>query len=47
MNADLFFAIADHNFTVVGMDGGYIKPIVTTYIMIIPGQTMDVLLMAN
>ncbi|XP_048129881.1 laccase-14-like [Rhodamnia argentea] len=47
MNAELFFAIADHNLTVVGMDGGYVKPIVTTYIMISPGQTMDVLLTAN
>ncbi|KAF8025059.1 hypothetical protein BT93_F2035 [Corymbia citriodora subsp. variegata] len=47
MNAELFFSIADHNLTVVGMDGGYIKPIVTTYIMISPGQTMDVLLTAN
>ncbi|OWM87859.1 hypothetical protein CDL15_Pgr019443 [Punica granatum] len=42
-----FFAIADHNLTIVGLDAAYIKPIVTSYIMISPGQTMDVLLTAN
>lgn len=29
------------------MDGAYVKPIVTDYIMISPGQTMDVLLTAD
>ncbi|GLT69261.1 hypothetical protein SLA2020_414240 [Shorea laevis] len=47
MNAELFFAISGHNLTVVGMDAHYIKPISTGYIMISPGQTMDVLLTAN
>ncbi|KAF7127778.1 hypothetical protein RHSIM_Rhsim11G0091700 [Rhododendron simsii] len=47
MNEEMFFAIAQHNFTVVGMDGAYIKPIETDYIMITPGQTMDILLTAN
>jgi laccase len=47
MNAELFFAVAEHNLTVVGMDAHYIKPISTEYIMISPGQTMDVLLTAN
>ncbi|KAG7942865.1 hypothetical protein I3843_15G008300 [Carya illinoinensis] len=47
MNAEVFFAVAQHNFTVVGMDGHYIKPIATDYIMISPGQTMDILLTAN
>ncbi|KAM5584223.1 hypothetical protein ABKV19_003865 [Rosa sericea] len=47
MNAELYFAIAEHSFTVVGIDGSYVKPIVTDYIMICPGQTMDVLLLAN
>ncbi|CAL9020629.1 unnamed protein product [Prunus brigantina] len=46
-NVDMFFAIADHNLTVVGADGAYVKPIVTTYIMITPGQTMDVLVTAK
>ncbi|KAI8531612.1 hypothetical protein RHMOL_Rhmol11G0149900 [Rhododendron molle] len=47
MNEEVFFAVAQHNFTVVGMDGAYIKPIETDYIFITPGQTMDILLTAN
>lgn len=47
MNAELYFAIAEHSLAVVGMDGSYIKPIITDYIMISPGQTMDVLVTAN
>ncbi|XP_044510534.1 laccase-14-like isoform X2 [Mangifera indica] len=47
MNEEHFFAIAKHNLTVVGQDGAYIKPINTNYIMITPGQTMDVLFTAN
>ncbi|KAG6625875.1 laccase-14-like [Carya illinoinensis] len=46
-NTDMFFAIADHNLTVVGWDGSYVKPLVCSYIMITPGQTMDVLVTAN
>ncbi|XP_059453486.1 laccase-14-like [Corylus avellana] len=46
-NTDMFFSIADHNLTVVGWDGSYIKPLQMTYIMITPGQTMDVLVIAN
>ncbi|EEF37628.1 laccase, putative [Ricinus communis] len=47
MNAEVFFAIAGHNITVVGTDAAYIKPIVTSYIQIGPGQTMDFLLTTN
>ncbi|XP_030952115.1 laccase-15-like [Quercus lobata] len=47
MNADLFFAIAKHNITVVGVDGSYVKPIVNDFIVISPGQTMNLLLTAN
>ncbi|KAJ0085243.1 hypothetical protein Patl1_07925 [Pistacia atlantica] len=47
MNEEHFFAIAKHNITVVGQDGAYIKPINTNYIMITPGQTMDILFTAN
>lgn len=47
MNEEMFFGIQDHNITVVGQDGAYIKPIDTSYIMITPGQTMDVLLKAD
>ncbi|XP_010062029.2 putative laccase-9 [Eucalyptus grandis] len=44
VSAEHFFSIAKHNMTVVGMDGAYTKPVVTSYITIGPGQTMDVLL---
>ncbi|XP_059629868.1 putative laccase-9 [Cornus florida] len=47
MGANLFFAIGQHNITVVGMDGNYLKPVATPYIVISPGQTMDVLLTTN
>ncbi|KAF7133234.1 hypothetical protein RHSIM_Rhsim09G0011200 [Rhododendron simsii] len=47
MNEEMFFMIAQHNFTVVGTDGAYIKPLETDFIFIAPGQTMDVLIEAN
>jgi laccase len=47
MNAEVFFTIAKHKLTVVGMDAHYIKPISTNYIMISTGQKMDILLTAN
>ncbi|KAF2297484.1 hypothetical protein GH714_024241 [Hevea brasiliensis] len=47
MNEEQFFGIANHSLTVVGQDGAYLKPITTDYIMITPGQTMDVLVTAN
>lgn len=47
MNEEMFFSLANHTLTVVGMDGAYIKPIKTNYIMITPGQTMDLLITAN
>ena len=47
MNYKLFFAIATHKMTLVGTDGSYTKPFQTNYIMITPGQSMDVLLEAN
>ncbi|XP_078172614.1 putative laccase-9 [Carex rostrata] len=47
MSNELFFAIANHQVTVVGTDGSYTKPYSTDYIMITPGQTMDLLLMAD
>ena len=43
----MFFGIAKHNVTVVAQDAAYIKPITTSYIMITPGQTMDILVTAN
>jgi laccase len=46
-NTDMFFTIANHNLTIVGWDGSYIKPLQISYIMITPRQTMDVLVTAN
>ncbi|KAM7511311.1 hypothetical protein LguiB_010186 [Lonicera macranthoides] len=47
MNENMFLEVANHNLTVVGLDGAYVKPIITNYIMTTPGQTMDVLITAN
>ncbi|KAF8377088.1 hypothetical protein HHK36_030461 [Tetracentron sinense] len=47
MNEELFFSIAKHQLTVVGTDGAYIKPLTVDYVLITPGQTMDILLTAN
>ncbi|KAF4358237.1 hypothetical protein F8388_000883 [Cannabis sativa] len=44
MNEILFFSIAQHNLTVVGIDGSYTKPLTTNFITISPGQTIDALL---
>ncbi|XP_030461528.2 putative laccase-9 [Syzygium oleosum] len=46
-NTDMYFAIANHTLTVVGWDGAYVKPVVTSYIMITPGQAMDILVTAD
>ncbi|GMP80126.1 hypothetical protein CsSME_00035353 [Camellia sinensis var. sinensis] len=47
MNEEMFFMVAGHKLTVVGMDGAYIKPLNTSYILITPGQVMDILVTAN
>ncbi|KAJ7968161.1 Laccase [Quillaja saponaria] len=47
MDEEMFFGIAKHKLTVVGKDGCYLKPIKTDYVMITPGQSMDILLEAN
>ncbi|CAE6092451.1 unnamed protein product [Arabidopsis arenosa] len=47
MDEELFFAIANHTLTVVAKDGLYLKHFKTNYLMITPGQSMDVLLHAN
>ncbi|CAN0888403.1 LAC12 [Linum grandiflorum] len=44
MNQPLFFAIANHKFTVVGADASYVKPFTTSVMMLGPGQTTDVLI---
>jgi len=47
LNDELFFAVANHNFTVVEADGCYTKPYNTDCIMIAPGQTMSLLMTAD
>ncbi|XP_038719007.1 laccase-3-like [Tripterygium wilfordii] len=47
MNQELFFAVANHALTVVGVDAAYTRPFTTNVIMIAPGQTTNVLLTAN
>lgn len=47
MEEQLFFAVAGHRLTLVGTDGSYTEPLATDYIMISPGQTMDLLLLAD
>ncbi|GLJ52121.1 hypothetical protein SUGI_1108570 [Cryptomeria japonica] len=47
MNFEMFFSVAHHKLTVVGVDASYTKPYKTKYVFIAPGQTTDVLLTAN
>lgn len=47
MDESLFFAVAKHKLILVGTDGFYTKPFEANYIIISPGQTMDVLMQAN
>ncbi|CAB4289614.1 unnamed protein product [Prunus armeniaca] len=47
MNTIFFYSIANHNLTVVGVDGSYTKPVTTDYMTISPGQTLDALLITN
>lgn len=47
MNTDMFFAIAGHNLTVVAWDAAYLKPFNTSWVLVSPGQTMDILFTAN
>ncbi|KAK4782468.1 hypothetical protein SAY86_016570 [Trapa natans] len=44
LNDELFFAVADHNLTVVEVDAAYTKPFSTPAVMVAPGQTTTVLL---
>ncbi|KAK4407722.1 Laccase-12 [Sesamum angolense] len=47
LNQELFFTVANHTMTVVGADAAYNKPFTTSVIMVGPGQTTNVLLMAD
>ncbi|KAF7845427.1 laccase-7-like [Senna tora] len=43
----MFFKIANHNFTVVAVDAEYTTPYATDVVVVAPGQTTDVLLKAD
>lgn len=47
ITSELFFAVAGHRLTVVGKDASYVKPYSADFLMITPGQTMDVVVVAN
>ncbi|KAK4376120.1 hypothetical protein RND71_006797 [Anisodus tanguticus] len=47
LNQQLFFSVANHMLTVVGIDATYNKPFTTNVIMVGPGQTTNVILTAN
>lgn len=47
LNAELFFTVADHVLLVVAVDASYTKLLHTQVVMLGPGQTTDVLLIAN
>ncbi|KAG0612319.1 hypothetical protein M758_6G018500 [Ceratodon purpureus] len=47
LNNDYWFSVANHQLTVVGADGNYLKPFTITYLPLLPGQTTDVLVHTN
>ncbi|GMI90755.1 laccase 14 [Hibiscus trionum] len=47
MNEPQFFAITNHTLVLVAQDASYVQRFRSEYILINPGQTMDVLVMAN
>ncbi|XVF29916.1 hypothetical protein REPUB_Repub16aG0011900 [Reevesia pubescens] len=47
MSEEKFFSITSHKLTVVAQDASYVKRFTSDYILISPGQTMDVLVYAN
>nr|VDD16494.1 unnamed protein product [Brassica oleracea] len=47
INMESFFTIANHRLTIVEVDGEYTKPFTTERLMLVPGQTMNLLLTAD
>ncbi|XWS21843.1 hypothetical protein CRYUN_Cryun30bG0090400 [Craigia yunnanensis] len=47
MNEMKFFGITNHSLTVVAQDASYVQRFTSDYVLISPGQTMDVLIHAN
>ncbi|KAG2241609.1 hypothetical protein Bca52824_096408 [Brassica carinata] len=47
INMESFFTIANHRLTIVEVDSEYTKPFTTERLMLVPGQTMNLLLTAD
>lgn len=47
INMETFFTIANHRLTIVEVDGEYTKPYTTERVMLVPGQTMNILVTAD
>ncbi|KAJ1265401.1 hypothetical protein BS78_08G074200 [Paspalum vaginatum] len=47
LNTPMFFKVASHSFTVVGVDAAYTTPYDTDVVVIAPGQTVDALMVAG
>ncbi|KAE9605754.1 hypothetical protein Lal_00024498 [Lupinus albus] len=47
LNTENFFAIANHTLTIVEADAEYTKPFTTDTVMLGPGQTLNVLILAD
>ncbi|GKU90799.1 hypothetical protein SLEP1_g4750 [Rubroshorea leprosula] len=47
MHEGQYFGITNHNLTVVARDAAYFKPFSSEYVLLAPGQTMDVTFVAN
>ncbi|KAK6237501.1 hypothetical protein QUC31_002970 [Theobroma cacao] len=47
LNMEHFFGVANHTMTVVETDGEYTKPFNTSFLMLTPGQTYNVLIEAD
>ncbi|KAH6555475.1 hypothetical protein KP509_1Z251600 [Ceratopteris richardii] len=47
MNGEMFLSVAGHKLTVVEVDASYTKPLEVDYVLVMPGQSMNVLLKAD
>ena len=45
--SEYYFKVAGHKFTVVGADANYVKPYTTDVVAVTPGETIDVLMVAD
>ncbi|TKW04641.1 hypothetical protein SEVIR_7G122900v4 [Setaria viridis] len=45
--SEYYFKVTDHKFTVVGSDANYVRPYATDVVAVAPGETIDVLMVAD